>query len=272
MRHLLAAIAVVAFTCISAAPLVAATPNVGEHLHVEIANYPLDGHPISAGPHTYGVVLKEHNQTGATRWLRVDDYDKAVVQVPVVLGPCDDCSTTISVTVPALATGRHELRWHLDLAKNSDGNRQYTTARDQVCIVSCSPNLSGRPSPYSGGGGWYTLGGYSVALLRSADSELRPGGHPVIAAGPDATGICAFANPDFHHGSSGTALGCFADTKTHTISLPATLVPGDRLVLVATQANGDAGAYQIALGDGSDRAVASVGWQAWWAKGGVIFP
>ena len=246
----------------------AATPNTGEHLHWEVTNHPVDGFPIPKAPYTFHVVAQTHLQVKATRWFRVDDYSKAGPQTTLVIGPGNarvEFDYTIDFT--NWTTGRHELRWHLDLSPNEDGHRQFTTSRTQVCVGSCLPNLSNRATPFNGGGSWYddgTGGKYATAYVLSRDTDLRPGGTLKVRAAQDARKVCVLQNPAIHDGSSGTILGCWADTSTHTLSLAGVAV-GDRLLVLAIQPNGNAGAIRLVVGDGSPRATTDYEVQSWWA-------
>ena len=247
--------------------------NVGQHIHTEITNHPVDWHPIPKKPYTFHVVVKLHNETGATSFIRLDDgIAGSPARRALVLGPCADCSTSFDWTIDfsTWSTGRHELRWHVDIPRNNDGNRQFTTSRSQLCVVSCSPSYRSQHD-YNGGGSWY-LDDYATVTLRSPERNVKPGGSFTFEADQDATRSCAFLNPDFHAGSSGTRLGCFAGGDKHTLVIPSTAHVGDRLVLYADQPNGNAGLFRVLVGDGSDRSIAAYEYQSWWAKGGVVLP
>lgn len=277
LRRLLAVLALVTAAVVllawSALPARGATANVGQHIHIEIANHPVDGHPIPRGPYTFHLTVKLHQQTGAVRWFRLDDWDHAGPQVPLRLGPCSDCQTSFDYTVDFArwTQGRHELRWHVDIGMNSEGNRQFTTARTQVCLGTCiNASPANRVTPFNGGGSWY-LGDYATPYVLTADRDIKPGGSIKVRAGQDARKVCVLANPDIHNGSSGTVLGCFADTANHSVSLAGRSV-GDKLLVLAMQPNGNAGAIRLTVGDGSDQATADYEIQSWWAKGGVVLP
>lgn len=247
----------------------AGTPNVGEHLHWEVTNHPVDGYPVPRAPYTFHVVAQTHAQVTATRWFRVDARGTGK-NVPLVLGP-GSARTSFDYTMDFTSwePGRYEFRWHLDLSPNGEGKRQFTTSRSQVCIVSCLPNRSGRATPLNGGGSWY-LDHYATAYVLSRDTDIRPGGSIKVRAAQDARKVCVLLNPAIHEGSSGTVLGCWSDTATHTIPLDVTT--GDRLLVLATEPNGNAGAIRLIVGDGTPRAIANYEYQSWWAKGGVVLP
>jgi hypothetical protein len=271
----LAALAVAFSVVAGVSTAVAATPNVGQHIHIEVANHPVDGYPIPRADWTFQVTIKLHNQTGTATQLRIDDASTIKQTWAMSLGPCSDCVLgpfQVVVHFGTWSAGRHEIHWHVDVPKNDQGNRQFTTARSQICLASCTPNgVNGRPTPYNGGGSWY-LGQYATITDLSPDTNVHPGGSIVIKAAQNATTACGFLNPDFHNGNHGTLLGCWADTARHTITIPLAAVPGDRLVLYASQANGNAGLFRLTVGDGSVRTVQTYEYQSWWAKGGVVLP
>lgn len=245
-----------------------ATPDVGAHLHVGITNEPTDGHPI-AGPYTFHVVLKLHDQPLMTGYLRIDDSSTTRAQMPITLGPAADITYAFDWTVDfgKWSAGRHEVRWHLD-AKSSTV-RQYTTSRFALCVVTCSINAGGRF--VAGGGSWYTGPGYVVPLLISPYTSVAAGG-PIVARSEYSAGskTCVFVNPDFHHGTSGTSLGCWTGTSNHTVSLAGTVV-GDKLVIVS-MGKQEAGVLRLIVGNGSDKPTADVETQSWWAVNGLVLP
>lgn len=263
----------------------AATPNVGAHIHVEVANHPTDRHPIPRAPWTFQVKVILHDQPGMVRYLRVDDSSTPRKKIALALGPCSDCDSGVfpfTIDFSSWSVGRHELRWHADvLAPGS--KRQFTTSRSQVCIQACSPNRSGRATPFNGGGGWYTNNEYATGHMLSPETSVRPGGSIIWQAAQDAVNACAFLNPDFHHGSSGTNLGCWSGQANHTVLIPASAQPGDRLVLYASDGSSDgssggssggsnAGLLRLLVGDGTDRATATYEYQSWWAKDKLVLP
>jgi hypothetical protein len=251
----------------------AATPNIGAHIHVEVANHPTDRHPIPRAPWTFQVKVILHDQPGMVRYLRVDDSSTPRNRIALALGPCSDCDSGVfpfTIDFSGWSVGRHELRWHADLT-NGD-KRQFTTSRSQVCIQACSPNRSGRATPFNGGGGWYTDNEYAVGFMLSPETSVRPGGRIIWQAAQDGD-ACAFLNPDFHHGSSGTNLGCWSvqANQNHTVLIPASAQPGDRLVLYASD-GANAGLLRLLVGDGTDRATATYEYQSWWTATELVLP
>ena len=255
----------------------AASPNVGSHIHVEILNHPADGFPIPREPYTFHVVLRSHDNTGKITSFFVQDFSNNKEKVPVNLGPCSDCSITFDFTVDfsKWTVGRHELRWHANEPDQdpdiSGDQKQTTTTRSQICIQSCSPNGSGRPTPFQGGGGWYQGHDYATVQLLSNEMEVRPGGTIIVKAAQDTNGGCVFLNPDFHNSISGTTLDCWSGNGNHTVNIPPTANVGDKLVLYASDGF-NAGIFRIALGDGSPQPVRSYEYQSWWEKDGLILP
>lgn len=253
-----------------AASASAATPNVGQHIHVEVANHPVDGYPIARGNYTFQVTVRLHAYPAKTQYIRIDDSSTTRAKRTVTLGPCSDCSTSFSWTVDfsGWSVGRHELRWHVD-SKDADPNtadtqRQFTTSRQQVCVQSCSPNVGGRASNWHGGGSWYTGPGYVVALFLSPESSLRAGKTVSIRSQYSGATACAYLNPDFHHGSHGTALGCGT-----SVTIPSSAQPGDRFVIVA-KGSQEAGVFEARIG--ASGPTTFFGAQSWWAKSGLVLP
>lgn len=255
----------------------AATPNVGSHIHVEIANHPADGFPIPRANYTFNVKVTLHDFAGKLDWFRVSDGSTVKQKINLVLGPCADCSTTFPFTVNfgSWSQGRHELRWS---ANDNDADpatggsqRQYNTSRSQVCLGSCSPNVSGRATPFQGGGSWYQGHDYATNYLLSPEASVRPGGSVVIRAAQDATNICAFVGPHFHDLDSGVKLGCWTGQSNRTVTIPADTAVGTAFVVIAHDGF-NAGVFRMLVGDGSPRPVLLYEYQSWWAKTGLVFP
>jgi hypothetical protein len=271
-------------------PVTAASPNVGQHIHVEVSNHPVDGHPIPHAPWTFQVTIKLHDYPAVAQTYRLDRESTVIFSRPIdadpatpgnqPLGPCADCSVTFPLTVDFSASaweGRHELHWHVD-SKDSDPatsgtQRQFTSARTQVCIGNdCSPNGGNkRPTPYNGGASWYTGHDYATILLLSAETNLRPGGTIRIDPFNNANQSCVFLNPDFHHGSHGTFMDCANGTGARNVTIPADAQVGDKLAIQGSDGF-NAGLEVFRLGDGTDQATATYEFQSWWAKGGLVLP
>lgn len=268
-RASLIAVVALAATLFGANTVAAGAPNVGSHIHIEIPGHPTDGHPIPRVLTTLYPTIRLHDQAAKTRWLRLDDSSTPRLQTPLVLGPCADCSVTIpfSIDFGSWSVGRHELRWHVDISPTAEGKRQYTTSRAEICLESCSPNnVDKRPTPFLGGGSWYTGPGYVVALLKSDLSAVHPGATVAIASQYGGATACAYLNPDFHHGSHGRALGCGS-----AATIPFDAAVGDKFVIVAAGRQ-EAGVLELRVNDGSDQATAFLGAQSWWLSSGLVLP
>ncbi len=273
------------------APVVAATPDVGAHVHVEVGNHPVDGKPIPQTRYSFQVTVKLHDQPSKATYFRIDDGNVGGATIKVKhafpangtgtgysagsLGPCADCSWTWteSVDFSKWSIGRHEIHWHVDIPTNADGQRQFTTARSQVCIVSCSPNKSGRSTPLNGGGSWYTGHDYAVAVLTSPESNVVPGGSVTIQSMyANAPQICAFLNPDFHANNRGTQLGCWTG-GSHQVTIPADAANiGKKFVIYASDGF-EAGLFRMAVrAPGADPLTATYEYQSWWSKTGLVLP
>jgi len=267
----LALLAVVAWLT----PVSAATPNVGQHIHVEVSNHPVDGFPIARAPYTFHVTIRMHDMGAAkVQYIRIDDSSTTRAKItfsPALACATDDCAFPFDWTVNfgAWSTGRHELRWHADSKDSDPGTsgtqRQYTTSRMQVCVGSCSPNVGGRKANWHGGGSWYTGPGYVVALMTSPDTSVRPGG-TIAVRSQYGSHVCTYLNPAFHDGSHGTSLGCGT-----TVNIPASASVGDKLVIVADGSQ-EAGVLDLRLGDGTPQPTAFYGFQSWWAQSGLVIP
>jgi hypothetical protein len=258
----------------------AATPNVGQHIHVEVANHPVDGFPIARAPYTFHVTIRLHDYPAKVQYLRIDDGSttRAKRTFSPALSGGDDVAYAFDWTVDfsSWSVGRHELRWHADSQdadpSTSGTQRQFTTSRMQVCIQSCSPNVSGRAANWHGGGSWYTSVEYVVALMLSPDTSVKPGGTIVIRSQYSGAKACAFLNPSFHDLKHGTALGCGSvGTATKSIVIPGSASVGDKLVVVAL-GNQEAGVLDLRLGNGTAKATSYVGVQSWWERSGLVLP
>jgi hypothetical protein len=255
-----------------------ASYDVGQHEHVAWLNAPSEGHAIPRADYVAHLEIKLHDMPVKTSYIRIDDSSNVMQKTALVLGPATDLTYDFDWTMNfgSWSVGQHELHLHLEIPNTGPTNnnkRQFTTSRLEICIVSCSPNHSGRPvwpTPFLGGGSWY--GNYQNAILDTALANVTPGA--TITAHSQysqSTSLCAYINPDFHHGSHGTELGCFGAGKSkHTFSLAGTAV-GDNLVLISRDAH-QAGVTHIKVGDGSDPDTFYFETQSWWSQSGLIIP
>lgn len=269
-------IAIVAALFGVAFPVKSATPNVGQHLHVEIANHPVDTYTIPKAPYTFQVTLRLHDNTGKVTSFRVSDYSTVKQTKSVSLGPCSDCSVSFPFTVDfaSWSTGEHELRWTANIPTNGEGKRQFTTSRSYV-RVGGSQNLHGRPdSWHAGGGGWYSGADYAIGVQLSPDTAIKPGGATSWRVQSNANWGCLYLNPSFHSGSHGTQIGsCWTGTGSVSRTIPATAKAGDRLVQLAEDpSDRHIGVFEQRLGTGAARNTVFYGWQDWWSASGLVVP
>lgn len=250
----------------------AATPNVGEHIHVAISNHPVDGKPIARGPYTFNVTITAHDTVARITSVRVADGGTVKVTKAISLGPCADCSVTVPFTVDfsSWTVGRHELRWTANMPAITGHGRLYQSTGWQVCIAACTPNPGGRATPFIEARGWQG-GQYSNVRILTHLRLLNPGAtFRVQAANTATTGAC-YLNPDFHSLSHGTLIGSFGTSVT-TLTIPASASPGDRLVCVAHQGT-RAGVQRVNVQPaGSDPATAVMESQLWWRATGLVIP
>lgn len=242
-----------------------ASYDVGAHLHVAILNEPA---VVARAPYTFHLVLQTHDQIGTTGYLRIDDSSTTRAKTTVKLGPGNSLlNLDWTVDFSGWSVGAHELRWHLDVAKNDQGNRQFTTSRATLCVVSCSPNVGNGGRFVTGGGSWYTDHDYLVPVTTSPLSDWTPGGTVTIFSEYSrATSLCAYLNPDFHNGSHGTLLACWGGGNAkHQLSL-AGLIVGDNIVVISSDGH-EAGVLHLKLGEPGYLET-----QSWWSLTGLVIP
>jgi hypothetical protein len=248
----------------------AASYDVGAHLHVAVLNHPADGHPIARAPYTFHLVLQTHDQIGTTGYLRIDDSSTTRAKVTVKIGPADTVlPLDWTVDFSGWSSGSHEIRWHLDISHNSQGNRQFTTSRTTICIVTCSGGSGRWPA---GGGSWYTGPGYMAAVTTSPIAAWHPGGSvTVFSQYSRATSLVVLLNPDLHAGILGTQLAAFGGgAARRTLSL-AGLAVGDNIVVISSDGH-EAAVLHLRLTDGSPAATFYFEIQSWWSKAGLVLP
>jgi hypothetical protein len=254
-----------------------ATPNVGQHIHQTISNMPVDGYPIPQAPYTFHETVTLHDIPSKTDYIRLSDYGTVKVVKTLVLGPCSDCAVDFDWTIDfsTWAVGRHELRFHVNLPDGdltrSGAQRQFQSSGTPVCIVSCSPNLSGRRTPFHTSAGWYLDHSYAHALSESLDTSIKPCGQIRARTYDHGKRVQVFLNPDFHHNSAGIRLASYTDQSLHNVDIPCSAEPGDKLVIIGDDGQ-NAGVLRLIIGDGSARKTANYEYQSWWAKSGLVFP
>lgn len=247
--------------------------NVGAHLHVAVLNEPSPGHPIAKAPYTFHLVLQTHDQIGTTGYLRIDDSSTTRAKMNVAIGPGNSLlAFDWTVDFSGWASGQHEVRWHLDIKKNAEGNRQYTTSRATLCVVTCSGKVGNGGRYVTGGGSWYTGHDYLVPVTSSPLSAWVPGGTVTVQSEYSrAKSLVVLLNPNLHAGILGTQLAAWgAGNGSHQLSL-AGLAPGDNIVVISGDGQ-EAGVLHLKLGDGSDAETYYLETQSWWAKSGLVLP
>lgn len=251
-----------------------ASPNVGHHTHVQVSGPAPDS--VVDGKVDFGITVLSHNQIGTIVDVRLDRGPGTVItHWPVNLAPCGmQCTYSFTATVDfsGWPTGRQELRWRGEIPRSSD-QEQNSSSGYQLCVRSCTPSY--RSGPFLEARGWYTSHGYQNARLTSPISSLVAGGTIKVSLAPGSGGKPTKAwqvslNPDYHNGSHGTLLASGSSAFKGSVKLPDTLVPGDKIVLVASDGQ-DAGALLIVVPAPGAKTLV---WQdqAWWAREGIVFP
>lgn len=243
-----------------------------EHIHVRATNHPVDGKPIPAEKYTFNLVIQTHAMPGVVTSVRVGD-GSTVKQTKAINVTNATSPQTIPFTVDfsTWAPGRHELRWTANRPAANGLPRLYQSTGWEICIVSCTPNLtSGRGSfptaPFIEARGWQA--DYANVRITTAFGDLRGGGTFKVRAANTATkGFCTM-NPNFHAGSSGTILGRFG-TSTVTLTIPSSYGPGDKLVCVAGQGT-RAGVLALVLPTSPNVTTGDMESQVWWNSTGLV--
>jgi hypothetical protein len=159
-------------------------------------------------------------------------------KIPLVLGPCDGCTTsgTIHVNFSDWATGRNEVRISANIPNNDEGNRQFQSTGEQICVRACSPAY--RSGDWIEGRGWYTDREYQNARLTSPLSTVCSGCTISVRIGPGSGGLATvlsgiYVDPDFHHGSSGIVVWQSAGSFQGSVTLPILASGPHKLTLLA---------------------------------------
>lgn len=226
-------------------------PNdVGKHVHVK-ATFPADGYPID-GLFTIDGTVTLHNQVGPadkTNWIRIGswgphDEQFVLAQQMLFMGPCGDCTQSFSLTIDLskLPTGRNELRISANLPRNTEGNRQYQSFGEQVCVRSCIPSYRPDPSnpkPYNEARGWYTGHGYANAALYTALSGVCSACTINVRLDHGSGGLATkfsgvYIDPDFHHGYAGIWSKIWTGAFRGNVTLPLVASGPHKLVLLSS--------------------------------------
>jgi hypothetical protein len=214
---------------------------VGHHIHVEALNFPRPGRIID-GIYNLQVKVTLHDQEGPTNWVRVSDGSGGYSQTqPLVLGPCDDCSTTVTIPIDfdEFSTGIREVRLSVNVPDEqpavSGAQRMFNSTGWPVCVRACSPSDRSQGLAFVEARGWYEDHEYQnqraeVAEVRAGqtiDLDIQPGsgGHATVYH-------LVTVNPNMHAGNIGRVLREGTGEFHGTVTLPTDLVPGDKVAIV----------------------------------------
>jgi hypothetical protein len=134
-----------------------------EHVHTGVC-VPLYG--VVDGTVRFDVVTKLHNLSWPRLTNRVQDSSSTLASKTTYPTGCttQDCTlvTRFDVNLGARSTGMHELRFHSE-ARPSQSATEASLATDgwQVCVRSCSPNVT-QATSVPEGRGWYQTASGSV--------------------------------------------------------------------------------------------------------------
>ncbi len=225
---------------------------VGHHTHALITS-PTG---IVNGSVTFPIRLTLHDQVGSSSWLRLQAVTPSGDNVlrwqkDLVIGPCHDCfhDTSITVDVSSWPTGRHELRFSLNIPDEqpdkSGAQRMFQSTGVQLCVRACTPSYRD-PVNFLEARGWYddlpapgVAHEYQNARLTSALSTVRSGGVVSVRLGPGADGLATvesgvYIDPNFHAGSQGTRIGHWTGPFTGSVTIPVLASGPHKLVLIAS--------------------------------------
>jgi hypothetical protein len=220
---------------------------VGHHIHVEALNFPRPGRIVN-GIYQLRVKVTLHGQEGSTNWIRYSDGSNVIATIPLELGPCQDCSTelTIPVDFSRFGTGIRELRLTANVPDEqpatSGSQRMFNSTGWPVAVRALSPSYRPAGLAHVEARGWYTDHDYQNQ--RASASEVRAGQtididiQPGAGAPDDSTRYALVTvNPNMHAGVIGRVL-LETDGEFHgTLTLPADLVPGDKVAIVGHDGN-----------------------------------
>ena len=209
--------------------------NVGQHIHVATC-IPTG---IVDGTVTLAVTVKQHNGTGAIRWIRACRESSNCQRWALTLGPCADCSVTVylPLRVGSWPTGRQEIRLSANVSSNGDGLRQFQSTAFPVSVRAASP--CPRCDAFWAARGWYDARGYANAELETDPAGIRSGGAVKVYLHPGSGGLPTkfsgvYIDPAFHDGSAGIVVRTWPGAFRGAVTLPA-LAPGRHtLVLVSS--------------------------------------
>ena len=254
-----------------ALPTVATASAEDEHIHVRVTNQPVDGKPIPRAPYTFNLIIQAHEMLGTINSIRISDGSTVKVKKSIsVTNATSPQTIPFTVDFSTWPAGRHEIRWTADRNATSSYPRLYQSTGWEICLDSCTPNLtSGRGSfpaaPFIEVRGWQS--DYANVRIETAFKNLRAGApFRVRAANTAKSGFCTM-NPDIHHGNLGTVIGRFGTSLT-TLTIPAEFGPGSKLVCSASQGT-RAGTMALVLPADADPVTGDMESQVWWNATGL---
>lgn len=204
--------------------------SVGHHIHVGMCT-PVDGQVVSTSTIHFDARIILHDQVRRVTTIRYSDYANVIQSKSVAstawtgdltAGGCHDCQAWVPFDIPASSwsTGRHEIRWTANVPDEqpdvSGSQRMFNSTGWQLCIRSCSPNVSGRASNWTEARGWYddrpngVAHEYANARFRSAVPRGTVSGNWTFSyeARPGSGGLPTrfwgvYVDADMHHGIAG---------------------------------------------------------------------
>jgi hypothetical protein len=218
---------------------------VGHHIHVEALNFPRPGRIVN-GVYQLRVKVTLHDQAGKTSFIRYSDDSRVIESIPLVLGPCHDCSTEITIPVDfgRFNTGIREFRLTVNVPDEQPdapgSQRMFNSTGWPVAVRALSPSYRSAGLQYIEARGWYTdheyqnqrADVYEVRAGQTIDIDIQPGsgGHRTVYS-------LVTVNPNMHAGNAGRVL-LERDGEFHgTLTLPTDLVPGDKVALIGHDGN-----------------------------------
>jgi hypothetical protein len=219
---------------------------VGHHIHVEALNFPRPG-VIVNGIYQLRVKVVLHGHQGQTNTIRYSDGSDVIATQPLSLGPCQDCSTEVTLPVDfgQFGTGIREFRLTVNVPDEqpsvSGEQRMFNSTGWPVCVRECSPAYRTQGLAFWESRGWYDDGplgldhGYqnqraSVAEVKAGQTirvDIAPG-----SGGRTTTFAMVTVNPSFHAGIAGRVLLQRSSSFSGNLTLPTDLIPGDKLAIV----------------------------------------
>lgn len=216
--------------------------SVGHHIHLEILNFPRPG-TILDGVYQLRVKVVLHGQAGKTNWIRWGTQDSTVWQRDFVFGPCQDCSTelTVPMDVSSLPTGIHEFRMSVNVPDEqpdaSGVQRMFNSTGWPIAVRALTPTYRSSGTAHIESRGWYEGHDYQNVKTNVPEARacqtIRLDVQPGAGAPDDSTTYAgAFLNPNFHAGISGTKVFEVFDEFHGNITVPCSATAGDKLAIL----------------------------------------